>query len=277
MSELICYVNGKYTPLDEASISVQDLGVLRGYGVFDFLRTYNGQPFHLKDHLNRLQSSAQQIELDLPHPLEKIEEIVLETLRRNSLPEANIRIVVTGGTSIDSIMPEDNPSLIVIISPLHKFPADYYEQGVKVITVELDRYLPTAKTINYLPAVIALKKAKRVGGVEALYVNEQGHILEATTSNFLIFHGSQLIVPKDEILFGITRDVVIPLAEDCDFEVIQRPITFADVEQATEAFLTSSNKEIMPVRQVNEQVIGADTPGPNTRILMEQFKNITWN
>ena len=76
---------------------------------------------------------------------------------------------------------------------------------LKVITVELDRYLPTAKTINYLPAVIALKKAKRAGGVEALYVNDQGHILEATTSNFLIFHGSQLIVPKDEILFGIQR------------------------------------------------------------------------
>ncbi|MDX1524025.1 MAG: aminotransferase class IV [Anaerolineae bacterium] len=276
MSDLICYVNGEFIPLNEGKLSVQDLAILRGYGVFDFLRTYNGKPFRLPAHLHRLQCSAQAIGLALPHPLDRLETIVLDTLGRNSLPEANIRIVVTGGPAPDAITPAAQPGLIVIVAPVHRYPAAYYDQGIKVITVETDRYLPRAKTINYIPAIIALNQARAAGAVEALYTNAEGHILEGTTTNFFVIHGSQLITPKDDILPGVTRDIILALAEDNDFEIIERPLTRADVELANEAFITASNKEIMPVRQVDDIIIGQSTsgpiPGPNTQHLMNKYK-----
>lgn len=276
MSQLICYVNGAYVALNQAVLPVQDLAILRGYGVFDFLRTYHKKPFRLTEHLRRLTTSAQLIGLDLPHPLETIEAIVTETLNRNALAEANIRIIVSGGVTADGITPLAGPSLLVLVTPVRQYPLEYYERGVKVITVELDRYLPQAKTINYIPAIMALQQAQAGGAVEALYTNPQGHILEGTTTNFFIFQGQQLITPGENILPGVTRDVVLALAHQSDFAVVERPITFADIANADEAFITASNKEIMPVSQVNETVIGAKTAGPHTQRLRQCFAQLVW-
>lgn len=274
MTQLICYVNGNFLPLEDATLSVRDLAILRGYGVFDFLRTYQGKPFRLPEHLARLARSAQLIELVLPCPIDEIEQLVLETLKRNNLPEANIRIVATGGISGDSVTSEAEPSLIVLVTLPQQYPAACYEQGVKAISVETERYLPGAKTINYIPALIALRKAKAAGALEALYVNRQGQILEGTTTNFFVFQGSQLITPNDGILLGVTRAVVLELAQE-KFEIVEHPLTFDDLSQADEAFMTASNKEIMPVHQVDDLQIGQGKPGPNTRWLMERFWRLT--
>jgi branched-chain amino acid aminotransferase len=228
----------------------------------------------LPEHLARLARSAQLIELILPGTLDEIEQIVLDTLKRNNLPEANIRIVVTGGVSGDSVTPEAEPGLIVLVTPAQLYPAACYEQGVKVVTVETERYLPGAKTINYIPALIALKKAKAAGALEALYVNRHGQILEGTTTNFFVFHGRQLITPKDDILPGVTRAVVLELAQE-KFEVVEHPLTFDALSQADEAFITASNKEIMPVYQVDDLQIGQGRPGANTQWLMERFWRLT--
>ena len=275
MTELICYVNGQYLPVNEAVLPVQDLAVLRGYGVFDFLRTYYGRPFKLKEHLLRLQRSAQHIELKLPASLETIEAIVCETLSRNTLPEANIRVVVTGGVSRDGITPPQETGLIVIVTGVKEYPAECYNHGVKVVTVETERYIPGAKTINYIPAILAMNKAHAAGAIEALYVNRHGHILEGTTTNFFVIQGDQLITPVDDILPGVTRSVLLEVARPL-IEVVERPITFADLDQADEAFISASNKEIMPVHHVNDQQIGSGTRGPKTQLIMEHFKEATW-
>jgi branched-chain amino acid aminotransferase len=272
--KLICHVDGNYVPLDEAALPVQDLAILRGYGIFDFLRTYSGKPFKLRQHLERLANSAKVIELELPKSLGEIEGIVLETLQRNHLPEANVRIVVTGGVSGDAITPASHPNLIVLVTPLHQYPPACYEEGVKVITVEMDRYLPAAKTINYIPAIMALKQARAAGAIEALYTNRQNHILEGTTTNFFLFQSEQLITPKEDILPGVTRDVVLELAR-ARFEIVERSITFDDLARADEAFITASNKEIMPVHHVNDLQIGQGKPGPHTRWLMDCFREFT--
>ena len=274
MTQLICYVNGNFLPLEDAALSVRDLAILRGYGVFDFLRTYGGMPFKLPEHLARLARSAQLIELVLPYALDKIEQLALDTLKRNNLPEANVRIVVTGGVSGDSVTPDTEPSLIILVTPVQQYPATCYEQGVKTITVETERYLPGAKTINYIPALIALRKAKAAGALEALYANRQGQILEGTTTNFFVFQGNQLLTPKDGILLGVTRAVVLELAQE-KFEIVEHPLTFDDLSQADEAFMTASNKEIMPVHQVDDLQIGQGKPGLNTRWLMERFWRLT--
>lgn len=274
MSERVCYVNGRFLPVDQATLPARDLAILRGYGVFDFLRTYRGRPFKLRDHLLRLQTSAAHIGLDLPTTLDEIEQIVAETLRRNDLPEANLRLVVTGGITSDGITPDGDSGLIVLVTPVHKYPDECYRHGVKVISVETERYIPGAKTINYIPAIVALKQAKAQGALEALYVNRHGHILEGTTTNFFIFQDNQLITPIDDILPGITRNVVLELVRD-EFHVVERPLTFDDLSRAEEAFITASNKEIMPVHHVNELQIGQGTRGPKTAWLMDQFRALT--
>lgn len=274
MTQPICYLNGNYVALDQACLPLNDLGIVRGYGVFDFLRTYNRVPFKLQEHVQRLQNSANLIGLSLPWSTEEIAAIAKNTLERNHFPEANIRIVVTGGYSADFITPSGQPSLMVIITPVSQYPKNYYEQGIKVITVQTERFLPKSKSLSYISAISALQQAKLNQAVEALYVNQQGQVLEGTTTNFFVFRGSQLITPKKNILKGITRDVVLELAKN-QFEIVEQPIDYSDLSDFDEAFITSSTKEIMPVVQIDEFQISPGKPGKKTQLLMDLFHKYT--
>lgn len=274
MTQPICYLNGKYVPFDQACLPLNDLGIVRGYGVFDFLRTYNAVPFKLTEHIQRLQNSAKLIGLSLPWSIPEIEEITQNTLTHNHLPEANIRIVVTGGASADFITPLGQPSLMVIVTPVSEYPKEYYEQGIKVITVPIERFIPKAKSLNYISAIGALQQAKQTNAVEALYMNSQGDVLEGTTTNFFVFRGSQLITPKEGILNGITRDVILELAKD-RFEIVEQSIAYSQLNHCDEAFITSSTKEIMPVVQIDELHISQGTPGENTKTLIHLFHKYT--
>lgn len=148
----IYYIDGEYVDESDALLPVTDLAVLRGYGVFDFTRTYGGIPFKLNEHLTRLRRSASYIEMPLPLDDEEIAEIVMQTVRRNGYPEAGVRIVVTGGESADGLTPADKPRLLVLVTPLRTVNPASYLNGVKIISEPLDRYLPEAKTLNYIPA-----------------------------------------------------------------------------------------------------------------------------
>lgn len=272
----IFYVNGEYLPESAAQLNVRDLAILRGYGVFDYLRTYGGQPFRLDKNIERLCRSCELIELALPCSPAEIEAIVLETLRRNigSAAEFSIRLVVTGGVSSNNINPDGASSLIVIVQPVNDYPAENFTQGVKVITVENQRLVPAAKTIMYTPAILAQKKAKAAGAIEALYHDANGNILEATTSNFFVFFGNTLVTPpieNEEILAGVTRMTVLELARE-HFQVEIRPLAYAELQRADEAFLSSANKQVMPVVQVDDLMIGTGQPGEGTQQLMALFQ-----
>jgi branched-chain amino acid aminotransferase len=266
----IFYIDGEFVRSDDAAIPVDDLAILRGYGVFDFLRTYGGRPFDLGAHLRRLERSARLIHLDLPVSLDEIRRITLETLERNGYPESNVRLVLTGGTSEDNITPNGGSRLLVMVTPLKPQPEEWYRDGLKVILNYTERYLPQAKTINYIPAIIALKQAKAQDAVDAIYVDKNGHALEGTTTNLFAFFGDRLVTPGQGILLGITRQAVLELASD-RFQVDVTDLPVSDLLRADEVFITSSNKEICPVRQIDDRVIGQGVPGPNTRFLMEHF------
>jgi branched-chain amino acid aminotransferase len=163
---------------------------------------------------------------------------------------------------------------MVIVTPVSEYPTEHYEQGIKVITVQIERLLPTAKTLNYISAISALQQAKLTNAVEALYVNQQSHVLEGTTTNFFIFRESQLITPKESILNGITRDVILELAKN-EFEVVEQPIPYSELSSCGEAFITSSTKEIMPVVQIDDLHISTGKPGENTQLLMHLFHKYT--
>jgi len=262
------YIDGQFVSDSDAQIPATDLAVLRGYGVFDYFRTYGGKPFHLEAHMARLQRSAGLIGLELPRPLDEISSIVLETLSRNSHAESNVRIIVTGGDSSDNIIPRGDSRLVVMVTPFLPPPEAWFSDGVKVITERAERYIPEAKTLNYIPAIVALQKARAKGAIDAIYIDRTGNALEGTTTNLFAFFGDVLVTPSEGILCGITREVVLELASDL-YDVQIRNLSAEELLSADEIFITSSNKQICPVRQIDDTVIGP--PGRHTRRLMEHF------
>lgn len=269
------YVDGQYLKEEDAKISVLDLSILRGFGVFDYLRTYQGRLFHLPDHLMRLKYSAEHLGLTLPTSLSEIEKIIHEVQRLNRLEEASLKILLTGGISANQFTPEQKSTLIVLAYPLASFPSEYFSQGIKVITTQLSRSLPFCKTTQYTPAILALKQGMTQNAIEALYLNGSKEILEGTTSNFFGFkQGTLYTCCSDEVLIGITREVVKKLATP-HFPIETRALHYTEIPDLDEAFLTSSNKEVMPIAQIDSFKIGNGGVGPKTQFLMEQFRAYT--
>ena len=270
----IFYVDGEFVDGDTASIPITDLGVLRGYGVFDFLRTYHGKPFHLEAHVDRLYRSAEVLGMALPWPKDEVIQIIIQTLMHSQHDECNVRIVVTGGESEDFITPMDKPRLAVLVTKA-KPPADhYYTDGAKIVTVNESRYLPLAKSLNYIPAIRAMTLARAANAVEAIYVREGSYALEGTTTNLFVFFGDRLITPEAHMLPGITRQVVIDLAKK-HYQLEERAISLEELYKADEVFITASNKQVMPVVQVDDATIGDGVPGPHTRKIMQVFGEYT--
>jgi len=264
------YVNGRWVHPHEATISLNDVAVLRGYSAFEALRTYHRQPFHLEEHLNRLYRSAELIELAVPWSRVQITQLIHEIIARNAYEHASIRLFVTGGETEDSILPLGKPTLAVLITPLGERDMERFAQGYKVITTLLQRSTPEAKTTSYLEAIRALKEATRHDAVDALFVNAQGHVLEATRSNFFVFRGDTLVTPRDGVLMGITRNVVLELAHGF-FTIEERPVLLTELPLIDEAFITSSSREIMPVVRIDDLAIGNGTPGRRTYALEQRF------
>jgi len=267
------YVDGKFLPWDKAVIPVDDLAVLRGYAVCDIIRTIGRTPYCLDAHIDRLLGSVVKIGLTPAWTKQEIKDIVLKVIEKNAhMDEANIRILVTGGSSPDFFTPADNSRLIVLATDIPALPAHWYTNGVKVITFFQQRVLPDAKATNYIPAVLALKEAKAQGAVEALYTTRDNMVLEGTTSNLFALIDGTLFTPENGVLKGITRKTVIELGKKL-FPVSEQDISLDTLLSADELFITGTNKGIVPVIQVNEHVIGTGIPGPGTRALMTAMKN----
>lgn len=278
MRECVFYINGKFLSESKACISVYDIGLLRSYAVFDFLRTYNFKPFYLKEHLQRLLNSAKIIGLKHNYTIKKLEKIVLETLNKNThLKEANIRIILTGGISKDFITPS-KPTLIVMITPIKNLPEILYKRGGKLITKIYERIDPQAKTVIYTDAIKFLMEAKKRKAIEVLLISKDKKILECTTSNFFaVKNGIVLTPPSKNILGGITRKIIIKICKKNDIPILEEEINYEDIKNFDEAFITASNKEVLPIVEIDDFKIGDMKVGKITRFLMEKFKELTIN
>ena len=268
------YIDGKFVKEDDAVISVKDISVLRGYGVFDFMRTYGGKPFHIEDHINRLENSANLVGIHVPCSKPEITDIVMQTLAKNNHAESNIRLVITGGISPDSITPMGNSKLMVMVTELHPSPVEWYTKGVKIITSDIQRYMPGAKSTTYLQAILVLKKARELGAMESLYVDQNNRLLEGTVTNFFMFAGDKLVTARGGILPGITRQVLLDVLKD-EFEIQIRDIDKSEIASATEAFISGSTREVVPVVKINDIPVGNGEIGPNVRRAMEFFLKYT--
>ncbi len=270
----IYYIDGEFVPAEKAVIPVNDLALLRGIGVFDLLRTYDGKPYFLDAHIDRLETSARKVGIPLPWSHADIADVVQQTLSQNDIPEANIRIVVTGGSSTDFMNPSGNPRLLVLVSAIPRLPGHWYTKGVKIISWEVERPMPGAKSIDYISASLALKKAATKGAVEALYIDRNGLALECTTANIFAFVQDKLVTPGQGILSGVTRKVTLELAHGL-FPVSIRDISRTELMAADEVFITGTSKGLVPVIQVDDGIIADGRPGQRTRQLMAEMKRHT--
>jgi branched-chain amino acid aminotransferase len=269
------YIDGKFLSEHDSFICVKDIIVLRGFGVFDFLITYAKRPFHLEEHVERLKNSARQIGLHIGLTNEEICRIVVQTVAKNAHhSESAIRILYSGGISSDGLNPEGRGILMVLVTQKPEVPSHLYTEGAGVITVDAARFMPAAKSTCYLSAVLAAQAAKSQGAVEALYVDRDGRILEGSTTNFFCFIGERLITPRSDVLSGVTRSVVIELAGTL-YEVEQRDVYLSEVGQMQEAFITASNKEVMPVVSIDGQKISEGCVAERVKNIMKAFRNYT--
>ncbi len=268
-----CFLNDKIVPANEAAIAINDLGLLRGYAIFDYLKTYNGKPFRLQDYLNRFRASADDLRLPLKYSDAQIAALVNEVLQKSGVTgDAGIRLLLTGGNSPDS-MNITEPNFAIILEPLPPSPKEQYENGVKLLTHNFKRTFPLSKTTNYVTAIKMMPQVKAQNAFDLLYCNE-GEALELTRNNFFLIKGNSLITAKDGVLLGVTRKVILELAQQ-HFTVEVRRVDEIELNTADEAFLSGSAKKIIPVVQMDEHVYGNGKPGAGTKKLMQLFNEYT--
>lgn len=278
------YLNGEFVRKNEAKISVFDHGFLYGDGVFEGIRAYGGRVFRLQSHLQRLWESAKAIALKIPLSKEKLTEKVLESLRKNKLKDAYIRLVVSRGEGDLGLDPRKcpHPQIIIITDKISIYPEELYEKGLEIAVVSTRRNIPSTlnpriKSLNYLNNILAKIEANLQGLPEAIMLNKDGYVAECTGDNIFIVEGEILVTPPIWVgaLKGITRDVVIELAQKEGISVQERTFTPAALYASDECFLTGTAAEVIPVTKVDGRAIGDGVAGPITKRLIKKFRELT--
>lgn len=281
---ILIYLNGKYVPKEEAKVSVFDHGYLYGDGVFEGIRAYGGRVFRLDEHLKRLYDSAKVIKLQIPLTFEELKEALLETLRKNKLQDAYIRLVVSRGEGDLGLDPRKcpRPTVVIIADKIKLYPAEMYENGLKVITVPTRRNAPESlnpmiKSLNYLNNILAKMEATLAGVEEAILLNADGYVAECTGDNLFVVKGDELYTPPTYLgtLVGVTRNAVMELARGLGMKVEEKIFTRYDLYVADEVFLTGTAAEVVPVVEIDGRIIKDGRPGKNTRKLINAFRELT--
>ena len=279
-------VNGRITDQEHAVVSVFDHGFLYGEGIYETLRTYNGQPFLFERHMRRLRNSADMLALSVPLTNAQIDARFRETMRAGGLGddaqhEAYVRILVTRGIGELSYDPATcpAPSIVVIAKP-HVNPArEVFEKGVGVSLVPIVRnhpgsVSPLIKSNNLLNNALAMQEAFRRGGFEGVMRNYRGELAECTQSNLFIVKNGTALTPNIDsgLLPGITREFLFEVGASLGIAVREAVLRDEDLFGADEAFLTSTTREIVPIVRVDDRTIGSGSPGPVTKALLDGYR-----
>lgn len=286
---VVVNVNGAVSDGASASISIFDHGFLYGEGVYETLRTYNGELFLFDRHMKRLRASAEMLMLDVPYTDEECRARCIETMQAaglghrpdGSYAEAYVRILHTRGIGDLTYDPAatPTPSVVIIVKPLPVPAEAQFRNGVKVCMVDIIRNHPRAvnpliKSNNLLNNALCMQQAMRKGGVEGVFRNYRGELSECSQSNLFIVKDGVVRTPPLEagLLAGITRGFVFELGSAVGVAVEDRVLRDEDLFAADEAFFTSTTKELMPIVEVDDRTIGTGRPGPITQQLLAEYR-----
>jgi branched-chain amino acid aminotransferase len=278
------FIDGNFYDQSEAKISVFDHGLLYGDGVFEGIRFYNDRVFRFVEHIDRLWDSAKAIGLELPLSKTELIAATLETIRQNDLHDGYIRLIVTRGIGSLGLNPDScrRPSVVIIAATIALYPEELYQRGLTMITCSTRRTSPAAlsarvKSLNYLNNIMAKMEAHEAGAGEGVMLNEEGYVAECTGDNiFVVKHGRVSTPhPNAGILEGVTRAVVLELAEKFRVPTKEHDLTKYDIYTADECFLTGTAAEVIPAVQLDRRLIGNGQPGPITLKFMEGFREMT--
>jgi branched-chain amino acid aminotransferase len=278
------YIDGKFYDQRDAKISVFDHGLLYGDGIFEGIRAYHGRVFRLQEHVDRLFCSAKAILLTIPMSPARIARAVVESCRKNKIRDGYVRLVVTRGVGTLGLNPNHckKPSVIVIADKIQLYPPELYDRGMEIITVPTVRSLhsalnPAIKSLNYLNNILAKIEANNAGCEEAVMLNAEGFVAECTGDNLFIIKRGKLMTPplSAGALYGVTRQVVLEIAEQSGIPASEPNLTRYDLFNADECFLTGTGAEIVPVVKIDGRQIGAGKPGPITKSLTSEYHALT--
>lgn len=275
------WLDGKLVPSEKACVSVMDHGVLYGDGVFEGIRSYNGRIMKLATHLKRLYESAKAIRLVIPYTQEELAAAVRETLKANGRADGYVRLCVTRGIGEMGLNPFNSPrpTVFIVTCDLRLYPREFYENGLPIISSSVMRNHPAAlspriKSNNYLNNIMAKIEAIDAGVFEAVMYNHQGFVAECTADNLFVVKNGRVITPPLSAgsLEGCTRNLVMQLARDAGFTMVEQDMTRHDLYVADEMFLTGTGAEVIPVSTMDKRPIGNGKPGPVTQKLIAEFR-----
>lgn len=275
----IAFLNGRFLPWQEATVSIEDRGFQFGDGVYEVIRTYHGRPFELEAHLNRLDRSARELSLPQPYSQAQWQAWIRQGIAEAGFAEAKVYIQVTRGAAPrDHAFPVDVPPTVVMtIRELLPFPDETRATGVAAKTCEDLRWARCdIKSVNLLANVLAREEAKRAGVFEAILVKD-GFVTEGSVSNVMAVQAGTVVTAPEgpRILSGVTRTVVLDLARKEGLLVREQFLSVEALYAADEVFLTGTTVEVLGVIRVDGRIIGAGSPGPITRALAARMTALT--
>jgi 4-amino-4-deoxychorismate lyase len=272
------YVNGSIVKKEEARISPFDHGFMYGIGLFETFRTYEGHPFLLDDHLQRLNDSLQEVNIKLQLNRAEIVEIIHQLLEANKLKDAYVRLNVSAGIGDLGLQTNEyeEPTIIVYMKPVPHFASN--EKLCKILNIR--RNSPEGekrlKSHHYLNNIFGKREIGNNPNIEGIFLTEAGFVAEGIVSNIFWVKNDIVYTPSIDtgILNGITRQFVLTLLSSLGIEYEEGLYKFNELEQAEEIFLTNSIQEIVPVRQIND-LIYPGIEGPLTKLLKRQYQHFT--
>jgi len=274
----ISYVNGAYLPHKQASVHIEDRGFLFADGVYEVIGLVNGRYADERGHLDRLERSMAELQLNPPRTREALRFIMRELVRRNRVRDAAIYIQVTRGTAKrDFKFPakETSATLVMMCWPFRFDGNPNVQSGVKVCSVPDQRWARRdIKSVALLPQVLAKQKAAEQGCYEAIMLDAHGFVTEGSSSNFWIYKDGVLKTRQADhgILKGVTRMAIYTIAEEKGIRVLEEPFDLAEAKEADEAFCTGATSLIAPVVQINDIIIGGGVPGALVHDIYKRYR-----
>lgn len=270
------YLNGKFIKKEKAYVSVLDHGFLYGDGIFETMRSYNGTVYLINEHIDRLFESAKAVFLNMPLSKKEIKNAIYNTLKKNNLKDAYIRLTISRGYGEPGLDINicKNPTIVIYTKQFISYPEEWHKNGIKIICITGSNEIGHIKSCNYLNNILAKIKAYKRGAQEAIFINNRGYVTEGVISNIFIVNSGVLTTPSlnNNILPGITRREVMNISKKEGIEVKEMNIKQEDIISSDECFLTNTGFEIIPVKELYEKKRWEMCPGDITMLLTDRFK-----